>query len=137
MGDILAGSINALSSGPAIMNNPRSERPLSPRKKGLSAQQASSGAATGGEGAHEAASAGSLVNDEALFLANLPVIFLDYRNRLWGKWRPSAEAKRLGPTAILIERLVARDGWAVDQVIEMVRVNHRVIVEFIYPNKNR
>ena len=24
-------------------------------------------------------------------------IYLDYRNHLWGKWRPSAEARRLGP----------------------------------------
>jgi RNA polymerase sigma factor for flagellar operon FliA len=51
-------------------------------------------------------------------------LFLDYRNRLWGKWRPSADAKRLGPTAILIERLVARDGWSVAQVVETLRVNH-------------
>lgn len=56
-------------------------------------------------------------------------LFLDYRNRLWGKWRPSAEAKRLGPTAILIERLVARDGWSVEQAMEMLRVNHGVSVD--------
>ena len=24
-------------------------------------------------------------------------LFLDYRNRIWGKWRPSAEAQRRGP----------------------------------------
>jgi RNA polymerase sigma factor (sigma-70 family) len=51
-------------------------------------------------------------------------LFLDYRNRLWGKWRPSVDAKRLGPTAILIERLVARDGWTIDQVVETLKVNH-------------
>ena len=51
-------------------------------------------------------------------------LFLDYRNRLWGKWRPSADAKRLGPTAILIERLVVRDGWSLDQVVETLRVNY-------------
>jgi RNA polymerase sigma factor (sigma-70 family) len=50
-------------------------------------------------------------------------LFLDYRNRLWGKWRPSVEAKRLGPSAILIERLVCRDHWTFDQVITMFRVN--------------
>src|SRR5204863_42105 len=38
-------------------------------------------------------------------------LFLDYRNRQWGKWRPSAEATRVGPVAILFERLVVRDGW--------------------------
>ena len=56
-------------------------------------------------------------------------LFLDYRNRLWGKWRPSAEARRLGPTAILVERLVARDGWAFEQAVEMLRVNHGVEID--------
>jgi RNA polymerase sigma factor for flagellar operon FliA len=56
-------------------------------------------------------------------------LFLDYRNRLWGRWRPSAEAKRLGPTAILIERLVARDGWTYDQVVTMFRVNHGDVLD--------
>jgi RNA polymerase sigma factor (sigma-70 family) len=55
--------------------------------------------------------------------------FLDYRNRLWGKWRPSAEAKRLGPTAITIERLVVRDGWSLEQVVETLRVNHGVTID--------
>jgi RNA polymerase sigma factor (sigma-70 family) len=53
-------------------------------------------------------------------------LFLDYRNRTWGKWRPSAEAKRQGPLAILVERLVTRDGWTAEQAIEMLRVNHGV-----------
>ena len=56
-------------------------------------------------------------------------LFLDYRNRLWGKWRPTTEAKRLGPIAILIERLVARDGWSLEQVIETLRVNHGVVID--------
>ncbi len=56
-------------------------------------------------------------------------LFLDYRNRLWGKWRPSADAKRLGPTAILIERLVARDGWSLEQVVETLRVNHGITLD--------
>jgi len=56
-------------------------------------------------------------------------LFLDYRNRLWGKWRPSAEARRLGPTAMLVERLVSRDGWTFEQAIEMLRINHQVTVD--------
>lgn len=56
-------------------------------------------------------------------------LFLDRRNRLWGKWRPSAEARRLGPTAILLERLVTRDGWSSDQALETLRVNHGVVVD--------
>ena len=53
-------------------------------------------------------------------------IFLDWRNRMWGRWRPSTDAKRLGPTAILIERLVSRDGWPLEQAIETLRVNHQI-----------
>jgi RNA polymerase sigma factor for flagellar operon FliA len=53
-------------------------------------------------------------------------LFLDYRNRQWGKWRPSAEAKRLGPTAILAERLVVRDGWTCEQVVETLRTNQGI-----------
>ena len=56
-------------------------------------------------------------------------LFLDRRNRLWGKWRPSAEARRLGPTAVLLERLVSRDGWSAEQALETLRVNHGVTVD--------
>ena len=56
-------------------------------------------------------------------------LFLDYRNRLWGKWRPSAEARRVGPTAMLVERLVSRDGWTLDQVLQMLRINHQLTID--------
>jgi RNA polymerase sigma factor (sigma-70 family) len=52
--------------------------------------------------------------------------FLNYRNRLWGRWRPSAEATRLGSTAILMERLVARDGWSFDEAVEQMQTNYAV-----------
>ena len=55
--------------------------------------------------------------------------FYDYRNKLWGKWRPSAEARRLGPVGILLERLVTRDGWTVEQAIEILATNHGVNVD--------
>jgi len=42
-------------------------------------------------------------------------LFLDFRTSAWGKWRPSAEAKRLGPTAVLLERLTSRDGLTFDE----------------------
>ena len=147
------------------MNNPRSEPPFPRRATPF---------------------AGTFLNDEALFLANLPAIdavvnlvcrrhhltaaeaddfasevrlhiiernyeplrkfegrsslrtyltvvvqhlFLDYRNRLWGKWRPSAEAKRHGPLAVLLERLVTRDGWTCDQAMESLRINHRIEID--------
>ncbi len=37
--------------------------------------------------------------------------FRDYRNSLWGRWRPSVSATRLGPTAIRLEELLYRDGY--------------------------
>jgi RNA polymerase sigma factor for flagellar operon FliA len=167
------------------MNNPRSELLSRHSRAGFPEwpripQHSSSRATAGDSGA---ASADTLVKDEALFLENLPVIdaaigqvcrrhrltpaeaddfasevrlhfiernyeplrkfegrstlrtylivvvqhlFLDYRNRLWGKWRPSAEAKRQGAVAILVERLVLRDGWTVDQATEALRTNHGI-----------
>ena len=53
-------------------------------------------------------------------------LFLDYRIRLSGKWRPSAEAKRLGAVAIALERLIVRDGWSFEQAVEVLRTNHGV-----------
>lgn len=53
-------------------------------------------------------------------------LFLDYRNRLWGKWRPSAEALRLGPIAVRLERLLAREGYELDQACEILRTNEGV-----------
>jgi RNA polymerase sigma factor (sigma-70 family) len=39
----------------------------------------------------------------------------DRRNHLWGKWRPTAEARRLGPLAVALERLLARDGFCLTE----------------------
>src|SRR5262252_2162053 len=36
--------------------------------------------------------------------------FLDHRRHLWGKWTPSAQAKRFGTVGMLLERLISRDG---------------------------
>ena len=52
--------------------------------------------------------------------------FLDYRNAAWGKWRPSAEARRAGPVAVLLERLVSRDNYRVDEAFAILTVNHRL-----------
>ena len=52
--------------------------------------------------------------------------FLDYRNAQWGKWRPSAEAQRLGPVALRLEQLMGRDGFTFDEAVEMLRTQHRV-----------
>jgi RNA polymerase sigma factor (sigma-70 family) len=39
----------------------------------------------------------------------------DYRDHEWGKWRNSAEAKRLGPLALELERLLARDQRSLEE----------------------
>jgi RNA polymerase sigma factor for flagellar operon FliA len=45
-------------------------------------------------------------------------MFYQYRVRLWGKWRPSAEARRLGDKAIALERLMFRDGMTFHEAVE-------------------
>jgi RNA polymerase sigma factor for flagellar operon FliA len=45
---------------------------------------------------------------------------LDYCAELWGRWRPSAVAERLGPHAVALERLVTRDAHPVDEAIAIV-----------------
>lgn len=44
-------------------------------------------------------------------------LFLDERVKAWGKWRPSAEARRLGPVAIALERLLTRDQLTLAEAI--------------------
>ncbi len=53
-------------------------------------------------------------------------IYLDYRNHLWGKWRPSTEARWLGSVAIRLETLMARDGYGFAEACEHLRTNDRV-----------
>jgi RNA polymerase sigma factor (sigma-70 family) len=48
-------------------------------------------------------------------------LFRDYRIQQWGKWRPSAEAKRLGPLAVQLERLLYRDGCSLREAIQVIR----------------
>lgn len=47
-------------------------------------------------------------------------LLLDWRNATRGKWRPSATALRLGPDAVLLERLMNRDGLTRDEAIATV-----------------
>lgn len=44
-------------------------------------------------------------------------LYLDWRNAEWGKWRPTAEARRLGIVAIELERLVLRDQLAYSEAV--------------------
>ena len=52
--------------------------------------------------------------------------FLDYRIRQWGKWRPSAEARRAGPLAVRLEQLLHKDGLPFEQAVEVLLVTERV-----------
>jgi RNA polymerase sigma factor for flagellar operon FliA len=52
-------------------------------------------------------------------------LLLDYRNALWGRWRPSVEATRRGEIAILLDRLLTRDHLTFDQAYEVLRTNYR------------
>jgi RNA polymerase sigma factor for flagellar operon FliA len=45
-----------------------------------------------------------------------------------GKWRPSAEAKRAGEVAILLERLTGRDHYSFEEACELMETNHQVTV---------
>ena len=53
-------------------------------------------------------------------------LLLDYQNSKWGKWRPSAEAERLGEVAMWLERLLVRDERPFEEACQILRFNHRV-----------
>ena len=44
--------------------------------------------------------------------------------RLRGRWHPSADAERLGPAAVLLEKLTVHDGRSLNEAIEIVRSSH-------------
>jgi RNA polymerase sigma factor (sigma-70 family) len=50
----------------------------------------------------------------------------DYRTHIWGKWRPTAAARKLGREAVLLEQLCSRDGLSLDEAIERMRTEHGV-----------
>lgn len=53
-------------------------------------------------------------------------LLVDFRKSLWGTWRPSAGATRLGPTAVLLEELMVRDGLPFDEASVVMQTTHRV-----------
>jgi RNA polymerase sigma factor for flagellar operon FliA len=52
----------------------------------------------------------------------LTTLHHEYRVRCWGRWRPSAAARRAGPIAVRLETLVYRDGYPLRQAINVVRL---------------
>jgi RNA polymerase sigma factor (sigma-70 family) len=53
-------------------------------------------------------------------------LFLDYRIAAWGRWRPSAEARRAGQVGVLLEQLLVRDGYSFDEARELLRAKHGI-----------
>lgn len=47
-------------------------------------------------------------------------LLYQHRTKEWGKWRPSAEAKRMGDVAIALERLTTRDGYSLAEAVELM-----------------
>lgn len=43
--------------------------------------------------------------------------------RRWRRWRPSIEARRLGPVAMRLEQLTSRDGLSLDEAVAVLGVN--------------
>jgi RNA polymerase sigma factor (sigma-70 family) len=48
-------------------------------------------------------------------------LYRDYRNSLWGRWRPSAIAQRMGVIGIRLEELISRAGCPLREAIAMLR----------------
>jgi RNA polymerase sigma factor for flagellar operon FliA len=53
----------------------------------------------------------------------------DYRIKMWGKWRPSAEAKRLGQTAVLLETAMYRDGFSFEDASALLERNDKLDID--------
>jgi RNA polymerase sigma factor (sigma-70 family) len=47
-------------------------------------------------------------------------LYQQWRTEQWGKWRPSAEARRLGDKAITLERLLTRDGYTFAEAVNVL-----------------
>ncbi|MDP1570944.1 MAG: sigma-70 family RNA polymerase sigma factor [Vicinamibacterales bacterium] len=48
-------------------------------------------------------------------------LLLDWRISEWGKWRPCVQARRLGPVAMELDRLLTRDRIGFDAAVEVLR----------------
>jgi RNA polymerase sigma factor for flagellar operon FliA len=53
-------------------------------------------------------------------------LYLDYQTQRFGKWRPSAEARRLGPVALRLETLLYRDGLTFEEARGVLQTDFQV-----------
>jgi len=51
------------------------------------------------------------------------MLIREYRVQCWGRWRPSAAARRRGDVAVRLETLVYRDGYALSQAAQLLRTS--------------
>ena len=70
--------------------------------------------------------ASSLTTFLTVVVSNL---FRDYRIRRWGRWRPSAEAKRRGQTAMMLEAAIYRDGRSFEQACDVLLQDGRLTAD--------
>ncbi len=56
----------------------------------------------------------------------IAMLVRDYRVQQWGRWRPSAAALRMGPTAMRLETLIYRDRLTYGQAVSTLRTNSSV-----------
>ena len=54
--------------------------------------------------------------------------FFLFQAAMWGQWRPSSLAIRMGAAAMLLEELVLRDRFTLNDAIDWMRTSHRVDV---------
>jgi RNA polymerase sigma factor (sigma-70 family) len=59
-------------------------------------------------------------------------LFLEWRNSMFGKWRSSSAARRSGPSAVALERLIVRDGYSVNEAVETLRVTGIATADDLY-----
>jgi RNA polymerase sigma factor (sigma-70 family) len=51
-------------------------------------------------------------------------MFFQYRVQMWGKWRPSPQARRLGDKGITVERLLTREGFTYAETMAILTSGH-------------
>ena len=54
-------------------------------------------------------------------------LYLDFCIARWGKWRPSAAARRLGALGVLLEQLLGRDGMTFDEAVGTLQTDYGAI----------
>ena len=58
----------------------------------------------------------------------LSMLYREYRVQEWGRWRPSAAAKRKGELAVRLETLVSRDGLPLAQAAQLLRTSGETVL---------